>query len=153
MPVEPLRPILSSGIRKRIMTALDRRAAQIFSDEFLRVMQGLLTEDGMIAGEAIHWDPNDPASTGGTTGGDLGGGLPTPTVTGIQGFPVTSTPPVAGQSFIFNGTTWVLGSSAASAHYIQYTWEADGAGDWGFTQEDDGTGQLVPTMELELLVP
>jgi hypothetical protein len=111
-----MQPILSSGIRKRLMTALDRRNARIFTDEFYRVMQGILTEDGMIAGEAIHWDPNDPGSTGGTTGGDLGGGLPTPRVVGIQGTPVSNTIPTIGQVLTFDGMKYVPTSGLAAGN-------------------------------------
>lgn len=115
MARKPSAPILGLRERRKLQTALDRRAQAIADSQFAQTMQGILTDDGMIAGEAIHWDPSDPTSVGGTLGGALGGSLPNPTIV---------------------------------ARYRQFVWEADGAGGWGFVEEDDGTGQMVPVTEL-----
>lgn len=50
---------------------------------------------------------------GGPVGGDLGGGLPAPSVTGLQGYPICATTPVAGQILTFNGTEWCPASGGS----------------------------------------
>jgi hypothetical protein len=53
------------------------------------------------------WQPQTPSSGGGSTtlGGDVVGAAGANTVTQIQGHPVVSTTPTAGQALVWNGTT------------------------------------------------
>lgn len=69
-------------------------------------------------------------------------------VVGIQGVPVSPTPPAVGDTLVFDGTAYVPGPAATSGQYRQFVWEIDGAGDWDFLSVDDGTGQLVPVTVL-----
>ena len=51
-------------------------------------------------------------------GGDLSGNMPTPTVTAIQGSPVSSVAPQVGQSYVWNGTQFApaaVGSVASGS--------------------------------------
>lgn len=51
----------------------------------------------------------------GEADGDLGGEYPSPTVTGLQGRPVASTAPAAGQVLKWNGTAWAPGTDASGS--------------------------------------
>ena len=52
-----------------------------------------------------------------TVGGDLTGALPNPSVSGIQGNPISSTEPIAGQSLVYSGSEWVPFSGLSADGY------------------------------------
>lgn len=71
---------------------------------------------------------NDWRPPSGAVSGDLGGGLPGPTVTGIQGTPVCVTAPTSGQVLTFDGTDWCPATptvaAPATADYLVGTAQA-----------------------------
>jgi hypothetical protein len=50
-----------------------------------------------------------------TLGGDLSGTLPSPTVKGLRGHPVSATNPTAGQILIWDGTMWAPGNQVGGS--------------------------------------
>ncbi len=64
-----------------------------------------------VAGNVISntgdTNPGDDITTASAANGDLAGTYPSPTVDGIQGFPVSATAPNNGQVLKWNGTAWV----------------------------------------------
>jgi hypothetical protein len=85
--------------------------------------------------QAIKWTDALGAFLGATTlGGDLSGTLPSPTVKGLRGHPVSATNPTAGQILIWDGSVWtpgdqVGGSSGAAGGALTGTYPNPGLAD------------------------
>jgi hypothetical protein len=83
----------------------------------------------------IKWTDALGAFFGATTlGGDLSGTLPSPTVKGLRGHPVSATNPTAGQILIWDGSVWmpgnqVGGSSGAAGGALTGTYPNPGLAD------------------------
>jgi hypothetical protein len=73
-------------------------------------------------------------SLGGALAGDVGGVIGATTVTGIQGIPVSATPPTDGQELVFDGTQWAPADDAPS----------------GLTSVTDGTVTVSPATSLQV---
>ena len=79
---------------------------------------GTPTSGQLLGFNGTAWVPTTPAATlppSGAATGDLGSTYPAPTVTGLQGKPVSATAPTSGQLLSWNGTAWVPVTPAAGA--------------------------------------
>jgi len=65
-------------------------------------------------GQSVSINTGATGSPVGAAGGDLDGAYPNPTVDGLQGRPVASTAPTAGQALVWSGTAWAPGSVTAA---------------------------------------
>jgi hypothetical protein len=55
----------------------------------------------------LDLDASDDITTSTAAGGDLLGTYPNPTVSAIQGSPVSATAPTSGQALLWSGTEWL----------------------------------------------
>jgi hypothetical protein len=65
-------------------------------------------------GQSVSINTGATGSPVGAAGGDLDGAYPNPTVDGLQGRPVASTAPTAGQALVWSGSAWAPGSVTAA---------------------------------------
>jgi len=110
---------------------------------------GIVPDPGAIAGvtrflrEDGTWSVpsgSGSSSAGVQIGGDIGGTLSTPKVTGIQGNPVSATAPTVGQTLVWSGTAWVPGTRASSIT-LEHVFTA--AGTYNYAHD---LGTLYPLM-------
>jgi len=108
---------------------------------------GIVPDPGAVAGstrflrEDGTWVvPSGGSSSGVQIGGDIGGTLASPKVTGIQGNPVSATAPTVGQVYVWNGTAFVP-ATRASTITLEHVFT--GAGTFNYTHN---LGTLYPLM-------
>lgn len=92
-------------------------------------------------------NPNDDIVFGSPAGGDLTGSYPNPTVSGIQGKPVSSTQPSTGDILIWNGSIWTPAPGNGGSGRVNTTARLSGDGSIGFeldlAQQGASSGQVL----------
>jgi hypothetical protein len=80
---------------------------------------------------------------GGTANGDLNGTYPNPTVDGLQGRPVTNTPPSTNQVLKWNGAAWAPGADATGGGGVGGGGAAGQVAYWSSSTDINGKAGFV----------